>query len=226
VNDNTRVVILCCQRDEERVERHLPFHLAHQCPITVLSPSDSEVLIPRAACPGGIPPGFSPGLDCRNAGKRAYIGQDSLDRLRWHLSICLEYPENFFLIHEADSICLNPTIPIELYEEAEKGYAWCNEAVEPRPHPTPHRKIAMHFPLFFTRAIIYRILTAPPVPTHPITPYGDWWLTAHCWSANIPTLSYGVSPRLQYTLVHPVKTEEQLRGRIDAYKKLVHAHES
>lgn len=175
MNDNTRVVVFCYQGDQDLVHRHLPTHQAHGCPITVMSPADSPVSI------------IAHGVDNRLVGKRAYIGRDSLERHRGCLSVCLEYPENYFLLHDADSLCLSPELPRALFDAADNEVVWSNEVVDPRPHETPYRKIAMQPPYFLTRHTIYRILVAPQIPEHPVTPYIDWWWTAHCWSAGVST---------------------------------------
>ena len=193
-----------------------------------MSPADSPVSI------------IAHGVDNQLVGKRAYIGRDSLERHRGCLSVCLEYPENYFLLHDADSLCLSPELPRVLFEVADKGLVWSNEVIEPRPHETPYRKIAMQPPYFLTRHTLYRILTAPPIPEHPITPYIDWWWTAHCWSAGVDcrpftdlehpaTYMPGTSisdpwQQLDYRIrttgtimMHPIKTDEQLQGCLSAY---------
>ena len=181
-----------------------------------MSPTDSPVALL------GSP------VEHRFAGRKAYIGQESIDRHRDHLSLCLEYPEEFFLLHDADSFCLSPELPEVLYETARKGVLWTNEVVDPRPHETPYRKIAMQPPYFLTRHTLLKLLHAPVVPTHPITPFIDWWWTAHCWSAGVPSSPFSEMehpPKVPWTggdpwewrehmirncgtiMQHPIKTE-------------------
>jgi hypothetical protein len=219
MNEDTRIVVFCYDGDRDLVEQHLPVHLSHRCPVAIMSPFDSPVFIQ------------SPGVDCRNAGKRAYIGQDSINRHRAHLEMCLEYSENYFLLHDADSLCLSPEIPGQLYRGADDGIVWANEVVEFRPHQTPYPKIAMQPPYFLTRKTLLKLLAAPIVPTHPITPYLDWFWTANCWSAGVDhapfsaimhpskaapfvtgtpweILSYSIR-HSGNVMMHPIKTREQ-----------------
>src|SRR6202040_3913014 len=101
MNENTRVVICCYEGDAHQL--CMPGYLQHGCPITVMSPDDSRVVIP--------------GVDCAHAGKRAYIGQDSLDRQLLHMELMLTYPEDHFLCHDSDSIVLDAKLPDYLYAE-------------------------------------------------------------------------------------------------------------
>ncbi len=103
MNPDTRVAIHCYDGDRRQVEETLTVHSAHGCPVTILSPEDSKVEIP--------------GFDCRFGGKRQSIGPDSIEREKEHLRILLTYPENFFLLNDADSMCVSPKLPDYLYAE-------------------------------------------------------------------------------------------------------------
>ena len=181
MNEDTRIVVFCYDGDRDLVERHFPVHRSHQCPISIMSPSDSTV--------------FIGGADCRNAGKRAYIGQDSINRHRAHLEMCLEYSEQYFLLHDADSLCLSPEIPHRWHRHADTC-VFSGEVPETRPHETPYPKTAMQPPYYLHRSTIAQLLAAEPVEVHPITPYIDWWWTAQCWKAGVSHLPHSV-------LMHP-----------------------
>ena len=168
MNEDTLISIHCFQGDAALVERAMPIHLAHKCPVVVLSPSDSPVIIP--------------GAESRFAGKRAYIGADSWTRQHEHLKILLSYPQKYFLLNDADSFCVSAKIDPRLYAGA-YNTLWSNEVTEPRPHSSPYPKIAAQPPYFLTRESIQKILEASPrVAVHPITPYIDYAMLA--WSCE------------------------------------------
>jgi hypothetical protein len=178
-------------------------------------------------------------------GKRAYIGADSWTRQHEHLKFLLSLPQKYFLIHDADSLCLSAVIPQKLYDESE-GTLWSNEVTEPRPHASPYPKIAAQPPYFLTRDSIHRMLQASPrVPVHPITPYIDFAMLAWACEAGLKHRAFtelehpsnyvfrptGDDPnicawqqldyRIRYmgtTMVHPIKTPEQLALCVEARK--------
>lgn len=219
LNPDTRVVVFCYAGDRHQVENLMPNYRRHGAPISVLSPEDSPVRID--------------GVECLHAGRRAYIGQDSLTRHRLHLKLLLDRcPEKYFFLNDPDSFCVSPELPARLYRDAEDT-VWGNEVVEPRPHWSPYPKIAIQPPYFLTRETIRRLLEAPDPGCHPITPYIDWYWVALCYSAAIThrpfTLlehpSTAVAPfigsdpwdQLAYrirhcgtTMMHPIKTVQQI----------------
>ena len=226
MNESTLITFHCYQGDKAQVEFLLPEARKHGCQIVVFSPEDSKVIIP--------------GVECRHAGKRAYIGQDSLDRQRYHLSMILEYPQQFYLMNDADSMCLSPEIPRYFYDHSWRTI-WSNEVVEPRPHLTPGLpKIAMQPPYFMSRETLFMFLTAPLVLAHTITPYIDWWMMAQTYSALLKHRDYSEIdqvPRIDQKIVddspefgykdrlrrnwmwHPVKSKGQLEGGKEFYRK-------
>lgn len=176
--EDTLVVVHCYQGDAELVRAFLPQFLHHGCKVLVLSPADSPVQIDH------------PGVECRSAGNAAYFGQDSLDRQRAHLELLLTYPQTYFLLNDADSMCLSPEIPAYLYEGAQ-GTVWSNEVRETRPHPSPYPKIAFHPPYFLHRDTISRMLeVADRITAHPITPFIDWYMVALACEAGLDHKSY------------------------------------
>jgi len=150
MNDNTRIAICCYAGDQHQVIKALDNYLQHQCPVVVLSPEDSKAEIRY------------PGIENRFAGKRAYIGQDSLERQRLHLEMLLTFPEEYFLVHDADSVCLSPSLPRYLYSDS--VMLWSNLVIDDVPdHQAaylegfPH--IAFQPPYFLSRRTIEVLLT-------------------------------------------------------------------
>lgn len=177
MNPNTRVVVHCYEGDAQQVRDTLPVHLSHGCPVTILSPDDSRVVIEH------------PGVDCKWGGPRAAvpsgarvlsIGQGSLDRQRKHMEILLTYPENFFLMNDADSICLSPQLPDYLY--AEPDVLWSNLVYDPMPkqqvgYPPDFPRLAFQPPYFLSRRTIEALLAvADQVRVNPVMPYIDHYM--------------------------------------------------
>ena len=98
MNPDTRVAVCCYAGDAHQVTEMLDLYKHHECPVTVLSPTDSKSDVP--------------GVDNLYGGKRAYIGQACLDRQVEHFKLLLKYyPEKHFLLHDSDSICISPELP-------------------------------------------------------------------------------------------------------------------
>jgi hypothetical protein len=102
VNEGVRVVVHSYAGDVHQVRNALRQYQHHEAPVVVLSPEDAPVEIE--------------GTECRSAGLRAYTGRTSLERQKAHLELLLEYPEDWFLLHDSDSVCLEPKLPEYLYE--------------------------------------------------------------------------------------------------------------
>lgn len=176
MNPDTRVAVCCYAGDQHYVTELLGVHRAHECPITVLSPEDSRAEVP--------------GVDNRYGGKRAYIGQDCLDRMREHLKILLTYPENYFLIHDSDSVCLSPELPSYLYEE---DVLWSNLVSNPIPEQQPGYAsdiphIAFQPPWFMSRKVVERLLAVSEGNTvcNPVLPFIDYWMVEMAVRNGIP----------------------------------------
>lgn len=198
MNPNTRVVICCYQGDAHQVENLRSFYTAHECPVTVMSPLDSPVVLP--------------GMDCKHAGKRAYIGQDSLDRQKDHMRLCLGYPEEWFFLCDPDSFCLSPEFPGRLYADG-KGTIWSNEVVEPRPHESPYDKIACQPPYFLHRDSLARMLEIP-ITAHPITPYIDYVMLEMSARAGITRKPFTLLEHAPVVTFHEVDPWKTLEFRI------------
>ena len=220
LNPDTHVSVCCYAGDMHQVQLALNVYRHHETPLVVFSPADSPAILPD--------------VDCLTMGKRAYIGQDSLDRQRMYLETLLTFRQNYFLMHDSDSLCLSAKLPAELYYWADRGAIYSNEVTEPRPHKSPYPKLAFQPPYFFSRASLEKMLSiAGKIKAHHITPYIDWQMVALCCEAglgHIPftSLEHAARTQVPFTgsdpweqlayrikfmgtaFVHPIKTPEQL----------------
>jgi|SRR6478609_3515041 len=175
MNIDTRVAICCYQGDANQVVSMMDIYRHHECPITILSPEDSPVLIP--------------GLDCRAGGKRCYIGEDAILRMQRQLRILLdETPETFFLIHDADSIVLDAKLPGYLYVEPD--VLWSNVVIDEIPqqqafYPEGMPHVAFQPPWFTSRSVIEKLL-ATDVPFNPDMLFIDHWFVQAAIAADVP----------------------------------------
>lgn len=168
MNEDTRIAVCCYQGDQPQVVANLDNYLQHNRPVVILSPDDSRVEITH------------PGIENRFAGKRAYTGQESLDRQRLHLAELLTFPETYFLIHDADSVCMSPELPRYIYEEPH--HVWSNVVGDPfhdnppaYPPGWPH--IAFQPPYFLARATIEKLLSvAGGIQANPTLPFIDHYM--------------------------------------------------
>lgn len=168
MNPKTLVCVHGYAGDAHQIEALMPMYEHHQCPILILSPEDSPV------------PAIGP-HHRRFAGKRAYIGQDSLDRqwLQMKALLSPEYQEfDYFLLNDADSFVLTPELPKYLYEDGDifysnqvtdfrlPGQEWVNPQNPQERHTWPqdyhagHPLIAMQPPYFLNRKLLKDLLCA------------------------------------------------------------------
>ena len=178
-NPDTRVAICCYEGDQHQVVQSFGLYAHHHCPIVVLSPEDSKVNIAH------------PGVDITNlsAGKRAYIGQDSLDREREHLKLLLTFPEKYFFINDADSFCLDAEFPNYLY--AEPDHVWSNVQPDGIPEHQPHfppswPHVAFQPPYFLSRKTIEAMLAvADRITASPMMPFIDFYMVQLTMTAGL-----------------------------------------
>jgi hypothetical protein len=177
MNPDTRIAVCCYEGDKQQVEQSLDFYLHHQCPVTILSPENSKVVINH------------PGVDNRHAGLRGRSGPDAHARHLEHLKILLTYPENHFFMHESDSVCLDPKIPDYLY--AEPHIVWTNEGramettVDSFPPDCP--PLSFQAPWFLSRKTIEAfVAVAPQVPHIPQLEWVDNYLVQLTYAAKLP----------------------------------------
>jgi hypothetical protein len=168
MNEDTRVIVCCYEGDAHQI--NVNAMLRHECPVTIMSPEDSKAIVE--------------GVDCAFAGKRAYIGQDSLDRQLAQMKVMLTYPEKFFFCHDSDSVCLDAKIPQYLYDSPH--IVWSNQVDDgiPQHQATflpgwPH--VAFQPPYFFSREVLEKMVAAGEsgderVVATPMMPFIDYYL--------------------------------------------------
>jgi hypothetical protein len=189
MNEDTRVAVCCYAGDAFQVIEMMDLYIHHECPITILSPSDSKVSI------------HAPRTDNQFAGNAAIIGQDSIDRQAEHLKILLTYPEKFFLINDSDSFCLSSEIPTYLYIEPD--CLWSNMITDSHPYrsglcdgpsgeprkkyyPDGFPKLALQPPYFFSRTVLEKLVAAiVSVIMNPHLPFIDHYMTQLAVQANV-----------------------------------------
>lgn len=172
---STRVIVCCYQGDAKQVIDMLPpLYQHHGWPVSIFSPEDSPVLLP--------------GLDCRAGGKRAYFGPDAQHRHLRYLEMLLEFPEDFFLMHESDSFCIDPVIPPYLYESPDTFWSNCINDEDPEHNAARPNSpfVSFQAPWFFSRQTIERLIAAAPkVPFHPHLKWVDLWLVELAVAAGV-----------------------------------------
>lgn len=197
MNPNTRVAVHCYEGDAHQVRDLMHLYTHHGCPITILSPLDSKVIVERRE-------GYYlkyPNIDCKFGGERegsldtidgrtVSIGPKCLERQRRHMEILLTYPENFFLMHDSDSVCLSPELPEYLYKEP--NVLWSNLVYndnlgEQHAFTPGVPRIALQPPWFMSRHTIESLLAvADLVPVESTDlPFIDFWLMKLALKARI-----------------------------------------
>jgi hypothetical protein len=188
-------------------------YLHHECPLVILSPEDSKATITY------------PGVENRYGGKRAYIGQDSLDRQREHLKILLTFPEHNFLIHDSDSVNLDPKIPDYLYDEPD--VVWSNQVHDDIPEhqstfPARWPHVAFQPPYFLSRRTIEAMLAvADGITASPVMPFIDFYMLQLTMAAGLPWKRFFdcVSCPIAIDIVaHPVPNEHEIEVYSNGFK--------
>lgn len=171
--------------DAHQIEGLMPMYTHHNYPVVIVSPEDSKIekMGPHS---------------CIFAGKRAYIGQDSWDRQYLQMKALLQFPQEWFLLNDSDSFCLNPDLPDYLFED--ENIVWSNEVEDFRKpgqnweqyKPIPHDYhagypiIAMQPPYFLSRKALQKIVdTCEGLVACPITPFIDWWWIPAVYKAGL-----------------------------------------
>lgn len=168
---STRVAVHCYQGDAPLVESLLPLHRRHGLPITIISPEDSQVWLP--------------GVDCRQGGLRQSVGPLAIARQREHMRILLTYPEDFFLMHDSDSLCVSAALPTYLY--VEPTVLWSNLVIngnlsEQAAYAPGVPKLALQPPVFASRGVIEALLA---VTEAPMDGFIDHWFAQAATRAGI-----------------------------------------
>jgi hypothetical protein len=177
MNPDTRVAVCCYAGDAHQVIGNLDLYLHHQCPLVILSPEDSKVEIPN--------------VENRSGGAAGHIGGHTLERERRHLEILLSFPEKYFMIHDADSVCLDPEFPAYLY--AEPDLVWSNQVNDAIPQhqatfPAGWPHVAFQPPYFLSRKTIEAMLAVADqiVISHDMMPFIDYYMVQLTMTAGLP----------------------------------------
>lgn len=181
MNPDTRVSIHAWAGDIQRVHDTLDVHLAHECPITLMSPADSHAIIehPRVTCRFA---GYREGsLSEWNDGRQVSVGQLSFERQRLQMiDLLASSSENFFLMNDSDSVCLSAELPKYLYEQPD--VLWANVVHDRIPHQRPAYgtewpTAAFQPPFFMSRWTMGRLLDQTDgVTAHPLCPFIDFYV--------------------------------------------------
>lgn len=182
MNENTLVTVHGYSGDSKQISNAMQFYLHHSCPVLILSPTDAPI--------AGINKAAQSKLMFRSGGKRAYIGQLSLERQRIHLQMMLEQPFDFFLANDSDSVCIEPVIPRYLYDEPEVLWSnivsdMCHDRSDDPGYKFP--RLAFQPPYFMHRKTVEKLIAASyNVPVNPRTPFIDWCMMSWCVEAGVP----------------------------------------
>jgi len=177
---NPRTLVTChgYYGDSAQIRNMLKYQEHHQCPLVIMSPTDSPILK------------MGPHI-CRTAGQRAYIGQLSLDRQYAQMRAMLDYPFEYFLANDSDSLCISPKLPDFLYQD---DVLWSNEVSDLMHLRQPDYtwpRLAFQPPYFFSRGILERMIaTEGKFKTDMQTPFIDWLFMAMAVAGEIPHRNY------------------------------------
>jgi hypothetical protein len=194
--------------DAHQIRNMLPYYEHHGCPLVIFSPDDSRI------------EEMGPHI-CRFAGKREYIGALSLDRQRLQLQAMLDYPFDWFLCNDADSVVLTPELPTYLFNYGD--ILWSNEvsdAMHTRPPNYPWPQLAFQPPYFMSRNVAERLVQAAKhVRPDPKTPFIDWCMMAWAVQGRIKHRNFQNGISCPSNDEHSAKHMENsiLRGAVFAH---------
>lgn len=219
MNPDTRVAVCCYAGDAPQVAANLDLYTHHECPVVILSPEDSKVEIP--------------GVDNRYGGLAGHIGAHTLERERRHLEILLGFPENHFMIHDADSVCLDPKFPDYLY--AEPNLVWSNQVNDEIPQhqatfPEGWAHVAFQPPYFLSRRTIEAMLAVADqiVISHDMMPFIDYYMVQLTYTAGLPwrrfescvcchpSLALRLVKTGQANILHGIKSPKDMHDLLNA----------
>lgn len=229
MNPKTLVSVHGYAGDQMQIENAMPYFLHHDCSVVVLSPKDSPIVRVEAA----------PTVICRQEGMRAYIGEPSLERQLLHMKALLDYPFDYFLMNDADSVCVSPKIPDYIYREPE--VLWNNEVsdmMHQRLRSYRYPRLAFQPPYFISRRNIEKILrVSSRVRADRTTPFIDWAMMAWACTAGIPHKGFhpvascptrGHPPGVDHmgalvrhhgaVMLHSIKDKEILAHMVNQYR--------
>jgi hypothetical protein len=185
------VSVHCYQGDMNQMGNLWPAHIQHGAPVVVLSPDDSPVI--------------KLGAWCRTAGKRCYIGPDSLDRQYLQLKALLDFEADWYLANDADSCLLSPGLPDYIFSRPDA--IWSNKVpddIHIRQPNYPLPRFALQPPYVFSRQTLERLILRGQFDFRDTnlfgqygteygwvqTPYIDWYMLALSHYAGAPSLGF------------------------------------
>lgn len=179
----TLLSVHCYSGDANQVRLLMDLYEHHKIPIVVISPVDAPMLKAGKHI-------------CRQAGLREYYGQKSWDRQVAQMKVLLEYPEfTYYLMHDSDSICLDPILPDYLFENdnviysnlvddfRRPGESWNGLPPWPDTYHAGFVLKASQPPYFCSRKVLEKLVAVPRQEICPITPFIDWQMIV------LPTLA-------------------------------------
>lgn len=171
MNNPLLIAVSAYAGDAIQVENNMPLYQQHGAPVLILSPTDAPITA-LTSNPQGV--------YYYQEGQAEWAGPKSLERHKAFLRHLLSLPYDWFLFHDADSICLRPELPSYLFENPNVHFS--NEVADLNPGASALPKLAMQPPYTFSRAVLVRlveVLDRPamsyyvpvkeehmPVPTH------------------------------------------------------------
>lgn len=150
MNPDTLVVVSAYAGDLKQVENNMPLYRHHKCPVLVLSPSDAPITEVSGA------------HHCAWLGLKGWIGKHTLERQRLFFEAMLNTNKRYFLLNDADSVCLSAKLPDYLYNDPD--VLWSNEVLDTNPAPCLLPKLALQPPYFFSRKVLKGLLKAAENP--------------------------------------------------------------
>lgn len=157
--DNLLVAVSGYSGDKFQLENNISLYTHHGATVLILSPADApitEVSDPR--------------VHCQWIGEKGWAGPQTLVRHKLFLERLLTFDKEWFLFHDADSVCLSPTLPQYLFRERA---SWSNEVADLNTGTSYLRKIACQPPYFFHREVLTAIHRVAESKTWPTSYYGE-----------------------------------------------------
>jgi hypothetical protein len=235
MNANTGVFVSAYAGDKHQVESNLSAFMHHECPVIILSPANAPITEVSDSR-----------VHCQWMGEAGWAGPHTLVRHRLFLEAMLKFDFQWYLMNDADSICLSPELPAYLYEGR---LAWSNEVRDLNAGTSHIEKIAVQPPYFFHRDVLvglikaaenppvsyYGELTGDPIPTGCIDHY-HWQLTVgsgfphfnfHTGASWETTSEFGLDQMaravnyLGKVLIHQVKSRYVLERLLLEYRQFL-----
>lgn len=150
----TLVAISGYSGDQHQIESNWPVYAHHKCPVLILSPKDAPI-------------GKIHNSQNISAGLKGWIGPHTLNRQKMFLRELLSQSYDFYLFHDADSVCLAPTIPRYLYDTSD--VFWSNEVTDTNPSPSMLPKLAFQPPYFFSKRVLQSLVRTAATPAQSFT---------------------------------------------------------